>query len=186
MAVIEPRTVTLKNGQEACIRTPVAEDTEKVLEYLKAIFVDDWFFLTTAEEAKEWQTPQREQERIETYYQDENKLLVVSVVDDKVVSMSHIECGFKKRLQHVAFMGISILDGYRGNGLGRAIMQTMIDWGRRHRLVEKLILEVWAKNERAIALYDKMGFVEEGRKVRQLKYANGTYDDMVCMYRFVE
>jgi len=186
MAVIEPKTVTLKNGKEVCIRTPVVEDTTKAIVYLKAVFADDRFFLTTTEEAKEFQIPEKEQEHIEKFYNDDNKLLLITLDDEKIVSMSHLEAGSKKRIQHVASMGISILPDYRGNGLGTEIMQAMIDWATQHPIIEKLSLEVWGNNAPAIGLYEKMGFLEEGRKKRQLKYPDGTYDDMVCMYRFVE
>ncbi|MHC4835172.1 MAG: GNAT family N-acetyltransferase [Planctomycetota bacterium] len=150
MAVIEPRQITLKNGKNVCIRTQVVEDIERSLAYLKAIFADDRFFLTTGEEAEEWQVPEKQQERIETYYQDEKKLLVVTIVDNKIVSMSHVECDPKKRTQHVADLGISILTEYRGIGLGTEIMEVMIRWAIAHSIIEKLTLSVWAANKRAI------------------------------------
>jgi RimJ/RimL family protein N-acetyltransferase len=186
MAVIEPKTVTLKNGKKACLRTPTVEDTEILLEYLKAIFVDDRFFLTTAEEAEEWHTPEKQQERIDGNYRDDNKLSVVTIADDRIVSLSHLGCGPKRRIQHVGTMGISILPEFRGMGLGTAIMEAMVDWAAAHPVIEKLALDVQADNKSAIALYKKLEFVEEGRKVKELKYADGTYSDMICMYRFVK
>ena len=186
MAVIEPKTVILKNGIEVCIRTPTEQDVTKTLKYLKEVFQDDRFFGTTSEDAKEFQTPEKQHERINSHCQDDNKLLVVTVCDDNIVSMSHVDCGSKKRTQHVGDMGISILPEYRGNRLGTAIMQVMVDWAMAHPNIEKLALEVWSKNAPAIGLYRKMGFVEEGRKIREGKYADGTYDDMVRMYRFVK
>jgi RimJ/RimL family protein N-acetyltransferase len=65
-------------------------------------------------------------------------------------------------------------------------MQTMIDWATTNPVIEKLALGVWSKNAPAIALYQKMGFVEEGRKVKEVKYAEGTYDDCICMYQWVK
>ena len=65
MATIEAKTVTLKNEKEACIRTPVIKDALAIVEYLKAIFTDDRFFVTTAKEAEEWHTLQKQQERIQ-------------------------------------------------------------------------------------------------------------------------
>lgn len=186
MAVIKSKTVTLKNGQKACIRTPIAEDTSSVIEYLKVIFADDHFFMTTAEEAKKWQTIEKEQEHLQKYYQDDNKLLLVTEIGGKIISMSDVECGPRKRNQHIGQVGISILEDYRNIGLGTAVMQAMIDWAAAHPGIEKLALGVWAANHPAIRLYDKMGFIEEGRKVREVKYADGSYDDCVLMYRFVK
>jgi len=59
MAVIEPKTVTLKNGQKACIRTRTSEDAEKVLKCVEAVFADDRFFLTTVEEIREHLTVEK-------------------------------------------------------------------------------------------------------------------------------
>lgn len=186
MAVIEPKTVTLKNGKQVCIRTPVAEDAKKVIEYLKAVFTDDRFFMTTAEEAKQWQTPEKEREVIQKNYQDANKLMLVTESENQVVSFANIWVGERNRNQHVAQIGISILPGYRNVGLGTTIIQTMIDWAAAHSGIEKLALGVWSKNTRAIKLYQKMGFIEEGRKVKEVKYADGSYDDCICMYRWVK
>jgi RimJ/RimL family protein N-acetyltransferase len=185
VAAIEPRTVKLKDGRHVCIRTPLPDDVPEVLDYLKVVFQDDRFYGSTTEEAKEFQTPEKQQERIDDHYRGDNKLLVVTVDKDKIVSMSHVEAASRKRNQHIGQVGISILSEYRGNGLGRAIMRAMIDWATAHPIIEKLSLGVWSQNTPAIRLYEKMGFIEEGRKIREGKYADGSYDDMVCMYRFV-
>lgn len=186
MAVIEAKRIVLKNGKEVCLRTPAAEDTKEVLKYLEGIFKDDRFFLTTAEEGKEWQKIETEREFIQKSYANENNLMAISEADGLLVSMSNIECDGKIPTRHVGQMGISILPDWRGIGLGTAILQTMIEWATGHPVIEKLALGVWAANQPAIGLYKKMGFLEEGRKVREAKFADGSYDDMVCMYRFVE
>lgn len=112
--------------------------------------------------------------------------MLVSRCDGRVVSFSNIWIGQRLRNRHVAQMGISILPEFRGMGLGTAVLQTMIDWAAAHPVIEKLALGVWAKNTPAIALYRKMGFIEEGRKIREVKYADGSYDDCICMYRFIK
>lgn len=185
MAVIEPKTVTLKNGKKACIRTRKLEDSEQVLKYLDEVFLDDRFSMTTLEEFREQAAIEKANERAKLFYEHDDKLLLVTENDGQIVSMSDIECGEKERNRHVGHLGISILQEYRNKGLGTAIMQTMIKWTTEHPMIEKLALGVWAANTPAIALYKKMGFIEEGRKVKEVKYADGTYDDCICMYRFV-
>lgn len=186
MAVIEPKTITLKNGKKACIRNRTIEDSENVLTCVDRIFQDDRFFLTTLEEIREQASIEKAHERTESFNEHKHKLLLIAEVDNQIVSLSDVQCGEKKRTQHVARLGISILPEYRNNGLGMAIMQTMIDWATEHPDVEKLALGVYSANTRAMALYKKLGFIEEGRKIKEIKYANGTYDDCICMYRFVK
>ena len=185
MAVIEPKTVTLKNGNKGCLRPRSCQDTESVFKFLDSVFAEDRFFLTTLDEIRDLRSFEKAKERTELFNTHENKLMLVTEIDGQIVSLSEIECGEKKRNRHIGQIGISILPAYRGLGLGSAIMETMIDWATANPVIEKLALGVWSRNEPAIGLYTKMGFVEEGRKVREVKYADGSYDDCICMYRFV-
>lgn len=186
MAIIEPKQVTLKNGRQVCIRNRTNEDVDNVFKCFEAIFADDHFFVTTIDEIRENFSAEKYVERTKLFNEHEQKLLLVVEADGQIISISDIECGERKRSRHVGQLGLSILSAYRRLGLGTAVMQTLIDWAVSHPVIEKLSLGVWAKNEPAIRLYEKMGFVEEGRKVREVKYADGSYDDCVCMYRFVK
>lgn len=63
--------------------------------------------------------------------------------------------------QHRGDLSISIRAGYRGDGLGRVLMDTAVDWARAVGL-RKLTLGVFPGNQGALALYRAVGFVEEG------------------------
>jgi len=60
-------------------------------------------------------------------------------------------------------------------------MQYLISWARDNPAIEKFELQVRSSNERAIRLYESLGFREEGRKVKRLKYGPGVYVDDVYM-----
>ena len=185
MAMIEPKTVTLKNGKEVCIRTPVFDDIARIIECVRDIFTDDSFFLLTAGEIGEKLTVEQQQQRIDNFTSDPAKLLLITEHDGRILSMANVEASPHLRRRHIGTIGISIRPDWRGLGLGTAIMQTIIDWAASYRYLEKLTLGVWSKNAVAIALYQKMGFAEEGRKVREVKYENGYYEDCVLMYKMV-
>ena len=72
----------------------------------------------------------------------------------------------------VADIGMAIVDGYRGQGIGTALLDSAIAWARGAG-AHKMYLEVWPHNEAGIALYRKAGFEEEGRKRRHYRRANG-------------
>ena len=66
-------------------------------------------------------------------------------------------------------------------------METLIAWAEANPLIEKIALAVFADNPRALRLYQRFGFVEEGRQpAKELKLAPGQYSDDVLMYRFVK
>ena len=86
---------------------------------------------------------------------------------------------------HVVSLTIAIHEGYQGRGLGKKLMAHLISWTRAHPKIEKLELQVRSSNERAISLYKSLGFTEEGRKTRRLKYGPESYLDDVYMALWV-
>ena len=67
----------------------------------------------------------------------------------------------------------------------KGLQCTLIDWARAHPGIEKFELQVRSSNARAIKLYEGLGFVEEGRKTRRLKYGPNDYQDDVYMALWV-
>lgn len=77
------------------------------------------------------------------------------------------------RAAGVVALGMSILDGWRGRGGGRALLQAAIEHARGSQ-AHKIELEVWPDNERAIALYRAFGFEVEGLRRDHYRRADGT------------
>jgi putative acetyltransferase len=64
-------------------------------------------------------------------------------------------------------------------------MAHCVEWARSSPVVERVELEVFAGNARAIHLYEKFGFEREGIK-RRLYYQNGKPVDMLMMALLLE
>jgi RimJ/RimL family protein N-acetyltransferase len=80
---------------------------------------------------------------------------------------------------HEAMLGMGLLESHRGRGLGERLIRTTLEASWRAGF-ERVSLSVYARNERAIALYHKVGFAVEGRRVRGKKL-DGEYDDVLMM-----
>jgi ribosomal protein S18 acetylase RimI-like enzyme len=80
---------------------------------------------------------------------------------------------------HVGHLGMGMLPAYRGRGIGERLIRASIDAARSAGF-ERIELSVYAANERAAALYRKVGFVMEGTRVRGKKL-DGDYDDVHIM-----
>ncbi|MBC5766015.1 GNAT family N-acetyltransferase [Ramlibacter albus] len=86
------------------------------------------------------------------------------------------------RRAHVRMLGIGILPQWQGKGVGRALMSRLLDWADNWTTVLRIELTVHADNDRAIALYKSLGFVEEGRH-RAYAIKDGRFVDAFSMAR---
>ena len=77
-------------------------------------------------------------------------------------------------------IGMVVMREWRGRGVGSALLAAAIAWARERDL-HKLCLSVFPHNEAAIALYRKYGFVEEGRRVKQIRRQSGELWDTLEM-----
>jgi RimJ/RimL family protein N-acetyltransferase len=80
---------------------------------------------------------------------------------------------------HVADLGLIVAASHRRRGIGTALLDAAVAWGRESD-VHKLELHVFPWNRAAIALYERYGFVEEG--YRRNHYRRGDeYVDAILM-----
>ena len=77
-------------------------------------------------------------------------------------------------------IGMAVAREWRGRGVGAALLAEAIEWAREQGL-HKLSLSVFPHNAAAIGLYRKFGFVEEGRRVKQIRRSSGELWDVVDM-----
>jgi putative acetyltransferase len=84
--------------------------------------------------------------------------------------------------KHVAQISIMVDKDYHSQGIGTALMKELINLSDNILDLKRLELFVFVDNKKAINLYEKFGFKEEGvQKYSALK--NGKYTDELMMAR---
>jgi RimJ/RimL family protein N-acetyltransferase len=104
---------------------------------------------------------------------------LVALAEGEVVGWCDIRRhGFPSRA-HRGTLGMGIVPACRGRGLGSRLIRAALAqaWAARFVRVE---LDVRADNARAIALYDRVGFVREGA-ARDAFFIDGEYYDVINM-----
>lgn len=86
------------------------------------------------------------------------------------------------RRRHAATMGISVAAHAQGQGVGGALMQALLDYADNWAQILRMELTVYADNETAIRLYQRHGFVIEGR-MPAYALRNGQYVETLAMGR---
>lgn len=90
------------------------------------------------------------------------------------------------RFSRHAWIGLSLFDEQdAGKGYGRRMLAQTCDYLRDYVAVRKVSLEVLASNDRALALYRRAGFVEEGRMAAQY-FTAGRFEDVLILSRFLD
>jgi putative acetyltransferase len=111
-------------------------------------------------------------------------LPLVAEIGGEVVGTAGVHpVGPALRRRHAMSLGIGVVPEAQGRGVGRALMQAICDYADRWAQVLRLELTVFADNDRAIALYRRFGFVEEGRH-RGFAMRDGRYVDALAMARW--
>ena len=108
----------------------------------------------------------------------------VALVDGKVVGWCDIVPSKNPVFSHCGTLGMGITSRYRGMGIGLRLLTAALSKAKENGL-EKVELEVFESNARAIALYRKVGFRVEGRKERSAKL-DGVYLADVLMALFLD
>lgn len=108
-------------------------------------------------------------------------LYIVGEAHGQLVGHLILEPMGMQQLAHVLRLSIVIHPNKQGQGLGRQLLQHAIDWAQQHPKFDKIELNVRAGNQRAIALYQSLGFVQEGRFARRVKLSPTQYIDDISM-----
>jgi putative acetyltransferase len=107
---------------------------------------------------------------------------LVAVIEGKVIGAAGLDRPDHPRRAHTASIGMAVHDAYAGRGAGSALMAALVDQADRWLNIQRLELNVYADNPRAIALYERFGFEREGL-FRNYAWRDGAYVDSIAMAR---
>lgn len=173
------RQIQLKNGQTALLRNGTAADGAAALENFLQAHKETDDLLSYPDEITF--TAEDESRYLQEKTDSPNEIELLALVDGKVVGMAGIEAvGTQEKVRHRADFGVDILRDYWGLGLGNAMTEACIQCAREAGYAQ-LELTVVAENKRAIALYQKHGFVECGRNPKGFRSRFSGYQEIVTM-----
>jgi RimJ/RimL family protein N-acetyltransferase len=89
-----------------------------------------------------------------------------------------------RRLRHMLYLVVAVREAFAGQGIGTQLFMAVEEWARERKL-HRLYLAVMTNNQRAIALYQKIGFVVEGRHLHAA-LVNGRYVDEYTMAKLLD
>ena len=162
-----------KDGKRLSVRRARPSDLRGILRNMQAVAEEGVYIWT------ERVSPDQ-RASIRKNIGDPKALVAVAEVDGEQVGYLVLRrYGEALKTRHLRNLGMAIVEGYRGIGVGAALMDYAISWAER-KGVEKIVLSVFSSNQRAKRLYEKKGFVVEGTLKGQHKI-RGEYNDELVM-----
>lgn len=158
-------------------------DAKAVLELQKEVLLESEFMISVIEEFEE--TTEQIKNWIEKILENDKENLIVAESKEKIVGLIVFRSKSTKRLSHTGNFTTMVKKEYRNQGIGKLLIKELLNWAESNPLLEKVSLGVLSTNQRAIELYKSMGFIEEGRKIKEVKLSDDLYVDDILMYKLV-
>ncbi len=180
MALIDQESLS-SNGFDFMIRSPDPTQSTEILELMRRLDSETEYMLREAGELK--MTPEQEKRFIQKMLDDEKSLFIVAEAETRIMASLAFHGSHLRRYQHQGEFAMGVLQAYWGHGVGAALVRTMLDWTVRSGII-RVTLKVVSDNYRAIKLYRRFGFVEEGRLIKDRYYADRKeFADSIIMAR---
>lgn len=164
---------------EVTIRDAAPADAEQIIALIQKISAEPDVDIALSP-GEPYHTIQAEKAILAEFAASDNSIYLVAEAGDRIIGFLNCKGGNRKATRHVALLSISIDEAWRDQGVGSRLMAHAIEWARATEIVNRIELLVFARNEMAIHLYQKFGFVVEGRR-RRVIFSNGKYLDDLMM-----
>lgn len=159
-------------------------DANDLIRYLKVTAGETPFLIREPDEIS--LTPEQEEHFIEGIVKEPRELMLIgTVAGEHVGNCSLMSLGNYERYAHRCSVAIALYQKYRGLGIGREMLKTVLTVAKQCGY-EQAELEVVSTNTPAIRLYESLGFEIWGTQPHSVRYRDGSYaDDHFMVKRLV-
>ena len=179
--IFSEKTINLKDGRTAILKSPCVSDAEKMLGYIKKACGETNFLLRYPEEFA--MTIEQEETWIIGIRSSPNSLMIACYVDGAVAGNCEINFMSGIKTRHRASVHIAILKDYWNLGIGSAMFEELIVAANANPETEFVELEFLEGNDRARGLYEKFGFRVVGERPNAFRLKDGTMLKEIFMQR---
>ncbi|HEV2339845.1 MAG TPA: GNAT family N-acetyltransferase [Patescibacteria group bacterium] len=173
-----------KTEKDIIIRYPLMEDLTVMTDFINILSREQTYIIVqgrqwTIEEEKEFLTKQ-------LYDIEKRKTVHLLVFCSNVLIGSSTLQMKSDALAHEGVFDITIAKEYRGQGIGKLLMQCVLDEGMKILPDLKIVtLGIFGDNFVAKSMYEAFGFTEFGRLPKGVLH-KGNYVDHVYLYKTVK
>jgi RimJ/RimL family protein N-acetyltransferase len=171
-------TFTTKKGNTACIRYPVWSDLDGFLTFANKISKEDTFIQLSGEVLSR----NEETDFLAGAIANMEKgkaIQLVATVNDNFAANCGIDIDIRRK-KHVGSIHIAVDEDFREEGIGAELMKALISEAKIAKL-RLLTLTCIEGNDRAIHVYESVGFTKVGTTPKAILY-HEEYVGEILMY----
>ena len=165
------KEITLKDGRTALLCSPSPDMAPQMLKYLKETCGETHFLLRTPEECN--MSLEEERAFLQSMLDSPSAVMILCLIKGKIAGNCQIARKTRIKNAHRGSIGIALYQQFWGLGIGTAMFWEMIALAESWGLMQ-LELEVIEGNDRAIGLYEKMGFRTVAATPNAIRLPDGT------------
>ena len=169
---------------ELCIREAEAHDAAALVEFLDLVGQETDF--TSLDENGILMTESEMALFIEKQATSDNQITLLAFLNDEIAGVLNITAEQRIRIRHIGDIFLVIQRKFWNHGLGSMLLEEGIEWAKTSGVLHRLQLSVQKRNEAAIHLYSKFGFVTEGLQERGAYLEEGIFLDVYLMGRLID
>jgi putative acetyltransferase len=113
---------------------------------------------------------------------NERLVSLVAMHEGAVVGQGSLEQFSRIRRGHCGAIGMGVAQNWQGQGIGRQLLTALLDVADNWMKLRRVELTVYADNQSAVILYEKLGFETEGL-LRDYAIRDGQFTDALTMAR---
>jgi RimJ/RimL family protein N-acetyltransferase len=165
------------------VRIRIADpgDAQQLTDLAAAVSAEPEAWLISAD--GEWRTVGEERRYLRALRRYPHAAVFVAEADNgELVGRLSVARDTHPASAHVADLGLMIAKGWRGRGVGTALLDTAVAWARESG-VRKLELHVFPWNKPALRLYERYGFEREGLRRGHYHRAGEDVDAILMAYQ---
>lgn len=170
-------------NQELILRGAGKSDAAALLAFFKQVGSESSYL--TLDEAG----VQLKEEQLAVYLEEteekSNNAYFLAFVEGKLVGVLSVTADYHERVRHIGEVFVAVLSDYQGLGIASFLFEGMLEWVLEVGVIHRLELICQARNQPAVALYEKQGFTCEAKLKWGARDENGQLIDTLLFSKLI-
>lgn len=171
-----------KNDNEYTFRTPKIEEAQSILDAMIEISANSPYILMTPDSVRSKTLESQIKWLQDSEDSDVSVIIGVYTSANQIIGLCNARSFADIKRKHRASLGVTLHPDFRGLGIGRKLMEVLIEKMKTFTDIKIIELDVMTKNEQAVKIYQGLGFKKVGILPNAFILPSGEIIDNMHMY----